>query len=58
MKFHLEGLQSNQIEVLKQMSPFMHEGGFYLAACIIIPEDCELNHPTRINVDIPSSKGC
>jgi len=31
MNFHLEGLQSNQIEVLKQMSPFMQERGFYLA---------------------------
>jgi len=31
MNFHLEGLQSKQIEVLKQMSPFMQERGFYLA---------------------------
>jgi predicted nucleotidyltransferase component of viral defense system len=31
MNFHLEGLQSTQIEVLKQMSPFMQERGFYLA---------------------------
>ena len=31
MIFHLEGLQSKQIETLKQMSPFMQERGFYLA---------------------------